>query len=242
VFHVKQPPEPEGVGGRDGARAERHGDDGTAPGGDRAATSEAAIAAYRTLLERYRGTLDLMSPRGFDELDDKLAEAERYAAAVARFAPEDGAVLDLGTGAGLPGVVVAARLAPRTVWWVERRLRRAAFLAQVAARPGFEGVRVADRDVRDLDAAEVGPVAAVTAQAVASFEAVAALTRHLWGDAVVLVSRKGPGWAAEVEALRGAAAAWGTASVEVVATEPLGTRGTLVAVRVQGGPACPPSA
>ncbi|MDF1521732.1 MAG: class I SAM-dependent methyltransferase [Trueperaceae bacterium] len=249
MFHVKQPPEPKASSVGDEGWAERgvgEGSPALGVGDSGAAASDiaarAAIDAYRALLERYRGTLDLMSPRAFDELDAKVAEAERYAAVVARFAPETGAVLDLGTGAGLPGAVVAARLAPRPVWWVERRHRRATFLAQVAARAGFEAVRVADRDVRDLDAVAVGPVVAVTAQAVASFEAVASLTRHLWDERVLLVSRKGPGWEAEVEALRQAVAGWGTATVEVVATEPLGTRGTLIAVRVQGGPACPPSA
>jgi 16S rRNA (guanine527-N7)-methyltransferase len=252
VFHVKQPPEPKAGGVEDEGTAVRGGGDGPASAdGARPEASEGAgggaaargpIDAYRAVLERYRSTLDLMSPRAFDELDAKIAEAERYAATVARFAPASGTVLDLGTGAGLPGVVVAARLAPRPVWWVERRQRRGAFLAQVAARPGFEAVRVADRDVRDLDVAAVGSVVAVTAQAVASFAAIASLTRHLWGERVLLVSRKGPGWEAEVDALREAVAAWGTATVEVVATEPLGTRGTLIAVRVQGGPACPPSA
>ncbi len=208
--------------------------------------ANAALVVYREQLARFRRTLDLMSDRGYAELETKMAEAERYVVAVLRYATAEGAVLDLGTGAGLPGIVVAARLAPRRVWWVERRRRRAAFLDQVAARAGLREVRVAAEDVRTLDVARTGCVAAVTAQAVAALDQVAALTRHLWADDVLLVSRKGPGWEAELEALRAVATGWGAyggpAVVDVVATEPLGTSGTLVAVRVRGGSACPPSA
>ena len=271
MFHVKQrsddvipggaseaeqgeaePSPRDGDGGVDGAAGPTGGAEGPAVP-DAAALriaaaghADAALVVYREQLARFRRTLDLMSDRGFAELDAKMAEAERYAAAIAVHAVPLGAVLDLGTGAGLPGVVVAARLAPRRVWWVERRRRRAAFLDQTAAHAGLREVRVAAADVRTLDVSATGRVAAVTAQAVASIDQVAALTRHLWSDDVLLVSRKGPGWEAEVEALRGAAHGWGayggSAGVEVVATEALGSGGTLVAVRVRGGSACPPSA
>lgn len=212
--------------------------------------SVAALDTYRSLLERYRQTLDLMSPRGFEQLDTKLDEAERYAEVIAELAQAEGPVLDLGTGAGLPGVVVAVRLQPRTVWWVERRRRRAVFLAQVVAHTHLTNVRVAEADVRELTAASVGEVAAVTAQAVASFADVAGLTRHLWGHDVLLVSRKGPGWQDEVAELREVATGWAEAEggrrgrvvdVEVVRAEPLHTRGSLIALRVRGGSTCPSS-
>ncbi|MFN2382578.1 MAG: RsmG family class I SAM-dependent methyltransferase, partial [Guyparkeria sp.] len=74
-------------------------------------------------------------------------------------------MLDLGSGAGLPGVVVAARVAPREVWWVERRRRRATFLTQVAAHARLSSVRVVVDDVRRITRPPDG-VATVTAQAV----------------------------------------------------------------------------
>jgi 16S rRNA (guanine527-N7)-methyltransferase len=203
----------------------------------------AALSIYRALLERHRDTLDLLSPTAHATLDRLLAEAEAYAAAVEAFAP-DGGILDLGSGAGLPGVVVAAYLHPRAVWWVERRLRRATFLEQVAARAHLSAVRIVADDVRRMPRPD-GGIAAVTAQAVAPLPDVARLTRHLWAERVVLISRKGPDWAAEVAAL----AAWCAdlphpgsaptarvpASVTLLAAEPLGTRGTLVTVEVRGG-------
>jgi len=222
------------------------------------AAADDAIRAYRGLLERYHRTLDLVSPQAFADIERHLAEAERYAAAVRDLADGSGVVLDLGSGAGLPGVVVAARLSPREVWWVERRRRRAAFLTQVAAHAGLPGVRVVADDVRRLARPEPA-VAAVTAQAVGTLLEVATLTSHLWAPRVVVISRKGPDWPAEVEAVtawwrregegrggdavpdaqderaRAAAAHGGWAPSQVLRTEPLGTRGTLVAVELRGG-------
>ena len=199
-----------------------------------------ALVAYRGLLDRYHRTLDLLSPAGYADIERHLAEAERYAAAVGELAAELGPVLDLGSGAGLPGVVVAARLAPREVWWVERRRRRATFLGQVAAQARLSSVRVIGDDVRRLAPPPEG-VAAVTAQAVGTLREVATLTRHLWGPRVLLVSRKGPEWPTEVAEL----AAWRRegrsvaddewAAPRVLRAEPLGTRGTLVAVELRGG-------
>ncbi|MBW6454357.1 MAG: class I SAM-dependent methyltransferase [Trueperaceae bacterium] len=199
-----------------------------------------ALVAYRALLDRYHRTLDLLSPAGYADIDRHLAEAERYAVAVGELATVTGPVLDLGSGAGLPGVIVAARLAPREVWWVERRRRRATFLTQVAAQARLSAVRVVAEDVRRL-ARPADGVAAVTAQAVGTLRDVAALTRHLWGTRVLIVSRKGPDWPDEFAAL-GAwwredpqAAGDGWAAPRVLRAEPLGTRGTLVAVELRGG-------
>ena len=205
-----------------------------------ASSADAALGAYRSLLERYHRTLDLLSPAGYADIERHMAEAERYATAVAELAPSGGPIVDLGSGAGLPGVVVAARLAPREVWWVERRRRRATFLTQVAAHAGLASVRVLEDDARRLTR-PAGGIAAVTAQAVGALAEVAAVTLPLWGRRVLLVSRKGPEWPSEVEALeawlRGArqAASGPWAPPRVLRAEALGTRGTLVAVEVRGG-------
>jgi 16S rRNA (guanine527-N7)-methyltransferase len=212
---------------------------------------DAAIGIYRDQLERYRETLNLLSPAGFAQLDRLLEEGERYAALIAALTnwgvadAEGGTILDVGSGAGLPGVVIAARLAPRPVWLVERRSKRATFLRGVAAGAGLQGVRVFSQDVRRLEPPP-GGLAVITAQAVASLRDIAAWTVHLWGPEVLMLSRKGPDWADEVTALRGWWLAEGPgrrlgapevseAAPRVVATEPLNTRGTLVAIRMAGG-------
>ena len=197
-------------------------------------SAAAAVAAYRVLLERYHHTLDLMSERGLADLDAKLADAWAYAAAIERWAGP-GTVVDVGSGAGLPGVVVAAAAPQRPVVWAERRRRRSTFLGMVAAGCGLANVTVVAADVRALRAEQLAqPLAAVTAQAVASWPALYAMTRHLHGATVVLVGRRGEHWTTEVASLAESIAAKPT----VLAAEALGRGGTLVVLSVPGGRPC----
>jgi len=194
-----------------------------------------AIERYRSLLARYHRTLDLMSERGLADVDRRLEEAERYLAVARRFVPEGGTVLDVGSGAGLPGVVLAAHLPRCRVVLSERRRKRVAFLRLVVGQLGLANTSVVEGDVAELRGlgAEV-----VVAQAVGTFGVVLGLTRDVAKGDAVWVSRKGPDWRQEVEA----AEAEVGAALAVVAVEPLGHRGSLVALRFAEGPVCPSSA
>ena len=207
------------------------GGDGGVPAGQEL---EAVVERYRGLLLRYHRTLDLMSDRGLEGVDEKLDDARAYARAIARWAGP-GCVVDVGSGAGLPGVVVAASAPERSVVWVERRRRRATFLGMVAAACGLERVQVIAGDVRSLARGSLpDPLAAVTAQAVAGWTDLYAWTRHLHGDRVALVARRGAAWAEEVAALARAIGA----EPQVLASEGLGRGGTLVVLSVPGGRPC----
>lgn len=213
--------------------------DGGVGGGVRSETADRgvgadAIVAYRALLERYHRTLDLMSDRGLAAFDAKLADAEAYAAAVQRWS-QPGHVVDVGSGAGLPGVVIAARAPERHVVLVERRRRRATFLELVRAGTGLSNVTVVASDVQRLDRAMLGgPAGVVTAQAVAGWRAVYGWTTAIHGEHVVLVARRGQAWAEEVAAFE---ASLGV-HVDVLAAEPQDRGGTLVVLRAPGGRRC----
>lgn len=211
-----------------------------------AATNETAarLRAYRALVERYHGTLDLVSKRGLAEFDRYLDEGLRYARLVERLVGPAACVVDVGSGAGLPGVVVAIALPGATVHLVERRRRRAAFLQLVVGQLGLANARVFEGDVRALTGVSAD---VVTAQAVASLAEVARLTAGVRGEACWLVSRRGPDWRAELEDVREATggagteagSAWADADVVEEALEP---HGSLVAIRLPGGLACRSSA
>lgn len=191
----------------------------------------ADLERYRALLRRYHRTLDLMSDAGLERLDDHMDDAAGYVDALARLSPAPARIMDLGAGAGLPGIVVALAFDDVAVELVERRRRRATFLRMAAATVGGAEVAVVSEDVR---ATEGAPVDVVLAQAVGTLEQVYEVTRHRHAACVVLMSRKGSEWRAEVESLEAAIGA----AVEVVAEEAMTRRGTLVAVRAQGGLPC----
>lgn len=90
-------------------------------------------------------------------------------AVVADLIPEDSRLVDVGSGAGLPGVVLALRRPDLRVDLVEPLQRRADFLAMVVTELGLgNAVRVhRGRAEEPSIRAEVGEVPRVTARAVA---------------------------------------------------------------------------
>jgi 16S rRNA (guanine527-N7)-methyltransferase len=67
------------------------------------------------------------------------------------FRPEDGVAFDVGSGAGLPGIVLACVFPQRRFRLVEPRRRAAAFLELAVDRLGLDNVDVAIRRAEDVD-------------------------------------------------------------------------------------------
>ena len=176
---------------------------------------EELLERYQQLLRLYAGTTNLVSSRVLDDLSRHVATACAYGEPI----PEDEAVLDVGSGAGLPAVPLAVCRPDLEVTMVERRARRAAFLDLVTASLGLGNLRVYNGDVRDWP----GSAAYVTAQAVAPFDEVYRLVRGSARFPLTLIARKGPGWRDEVERLEG----------RVFHVKPLDDGTELVAVRIE---------
>ncbi|MEX2536388.1 MAG: RsmG family class I SAM-dependent methyltransferase [Trueperaceae bacterium] len=192
------------------------------------------LKQYASLIERYHRTLDLISERAIQNLDGLIAEAVQYGRLIASLSPAPESVVDIGSGAGLPGIPLAIELPRQRIVLVERRRRRASFLRIAVAQLGLNNVTVHQDDVR----AVTEPCAdAVVAQSVGTFTEVYGLCRHLHGERVWMISRKGPDWRQE---LAGLEAELGTAAIES-REEQLASHGRLVAVLLPGGSACPPS-
>ena len=193
----------------------------------------AKLELYKELIGCYHHALDLMSAKAVADIDTKLTEAQSYADILEAQLSPDERILDVGSGAGLPGVVLALAFAENPVIWVERRQRRANFLRIVKGQLGLENVSVVHGDVRDM---QMPAVRWVCAQAVGSFPLLYCLTRHLHPPVVTLIARRGelsPAELGELERLTG--------PLHEVETTPLPTHGRLVALRVQGGCVCPSS-
>jgi 16S rRNA (guanine527-N7)-methyltransferase len=113
--------------------------------------------------------------------------------------PYEASVIDIGSGAGLPGVVLAVARPDLTVVLVEPMARRTAFLTEVVEALGLDNVTVTR--ARAEECAGVLPLAdVVTARAVAPLDRLAAWCLPLAALGGRLLALKGASAAEEVRA------------------------------------------
>lgn len=120
-------------------------------------------------------------------------------AQLTRFEPSRGSSwLDIGSGAGLPGVVVAL-LVEGPVTLVEPRRLRAEFLERVVGELGLSSrVSVAASHVQDVS----GSCDVITARAVASLDKLLRLSTHLSTEKTLWVLPKGRSARSELDEAR----------------------------------------
>jgi len=102
-------------------------------------------AAHLALLARWRGAMDLVGPGPLEPHFDDADTVARAIEARGRWA-------DLGSGAGFPGVALAAWHPEAEVTLVESREKRAAFLEQLRRALGLPNLRVLRARAEDLPA------------------------------------------------------------------------------------------
>lgn len=120
-----------------------------------------AVAAFGALLREHGLERGLLGPRELSRLWERHL---LNSAAVVPFLT-GGALADVGSGAGLPGLVIAAMEPERKVTLLEPMERRAAWLEEAVGRLGLVNAEVVR--TRAEDAPRRGQYGAVTARAVA---------------------------------------------------------------------------
>ena len=169
-------------------------------------TPEAARRAFSSerlpLAERYVELLatagverGLIGPREAPKLWDRHV---LNCLALTSLVPRRAAVADLGSGAGLPGLVLAIGRPDLTVTLVEPLQRRTIFLDEVVDELGLEGVRVLRGRAEDLHGRERFDV--VTARALAPLDRLVGWGMPLVAADGVLLAMKGSSAAEEIAA------------------------------------------
>ena len=119
-------------------------------------------------------------------------------AVLAEAIPESVSVCDIGTGAGLPGLVVAIARPDLRVTLVEPLLRRTTFLSEVVDELSLDHVEVVRGRAEDLHGARTFDV--VTSRAVAPLERLLGWSMPLVAPTGALVAMKGSSVADEIAA------------------------------------------
>ena len=121
-------------------------------------------------------------------------------AAVGALVPPGATVVDIGSGAGLPGLPLAIARPDLTIVLVESMLRRTTFLSEVVADLELDAVSV--RRARAEELTETGFADVVTARAVAPIDKLAPWALQLAKDRGVVLALKGAGAAEELASAR----------------------------------------
>ena len=135
-------------------------------------------------------------------------------AVVAELVPRRCELVDLGSGAGLPGIVLAIMRPLAAVTLVEPMARRTVFLQECADRLELRNVRVRRGRAEDL-AGQVG-ADIVTARAVARLGRLAGLAAGLARPGGTVLAIKGASAAAELEQARPELLRIGASGIEIL--------------------------
>lgn len=181
--------------------------------------AEEALARYRDLLAGPGTERGLIGPREVDRLWDRhILNCAVVADPKLGLIPEGASVADVGSGAGLPGVVWAIVRPDIRVTLVEPLLRRATFLTEAVVDLNLTSrVSVERARAEDLLKSGWAPVDVVTARAVAALDKLAGWTLPLAKDGGALVALKGASAGEEVAEAKPILEKLGVRSVDVIA-------------------------
>ena len=160
-------------------------------------TLDARVAAFRAEFARWSPRINLTSSAERTNLDERhIADSLQ----LLDLAPDARAWIDVGTGGGFPGAILAAALPPGTVTMVESNNKKAAFLRAACLAMDVRATVLAER--AEAVVARMAPPDVVSARAVASLTDLLDLT-HPWLRAGALgLFPKGRGAEREIEAAR----------------------------------------
>jgi 16S rRNA (guanine527-N7)-methyltransferase len=170
-----------------------------------------AAERYAQLLAGAGVTRGLLGPR---EVPRLWTRHLLNSAAIADLVPRPATLIDLGSGAGLPGIVLALLLPDVTVTLLERMQRRSIFLTECVEELGLSNARVCQATAEEL----AGKIAVdvVTARAVAPLDRLAGLAAGLVRPGGLILAIKGATAGEEVARARPVLRRLGMRDVAVV--------------------------
>ena len=151
------------------------------------------LASYVGLLSLWTGRVDLVAPAAKEVLLDRhvLDSLAAWALLSAcRLLPSGAGILDVGSGAGLPGIVFAAVEPKLPVYLCEPREKRVAFLRECRRVLGLPNCVVFPQRFEDLDPNSMSGLSVVISRAVGIDDVILGGSRRLFaasGGSVALM-------------------------------------------------------
>lgn len=160
-----------------------------------------AVKAYSEELTLWNKTHALLGPAAFGALEKQFLDSLSSLRLIRESGKDPEKFIDVGSGAGLPGILLSIFLPDAEAVLLERSLKKAGFLRNAAAMAGLRGVDVHDHDLKR----EEGTYDLVTLRAFSSLESsITDLLRVTKpGGRVVAYKGKREKSVAEIDSLKG---------------------------------------
>ncbi|MHA7134498.1 16S rRNA (guanine(527)-N(7))-methyltransferase RsmG [Oerskovia turbata] len=155
------------------------------------------VAQFASMLHDQGELRGLIGPREVSRIWERHI---LNSAAVVQFLPEQGTIADIGSGAGLPGIVIAAMRPEAHVLLIEPMERRCAWLSEVISELELSNVDVKRGRAEEYHGAF--QCDAVTSRAVAALEKLARMSLPLVERGGEMVVLKGRNVSQEIEPAR----------------------------------------
>ena len=170
-----------------------------------------ALSEYAAMLRA--SPHNLLSPSALSELESRHLPESLAFAKLLPTEPSPQRVLDVGSGGGLPGIILALSRADLHVELLEARQKKVEFLEMVVRELGLQVVvhRGRAEDLRRTALANSFDL--VTARAVAPMQRLVGWTVPFLTPGGLLYAVKGEQWREEVDIARDALGAWGASVV-----------------------------
>ncbi|WP_298134966.1 16S rRNA (guanine(527)-N(7))-methyltransferase RsmG [Acidiferrobacter sp.] len=185
------------------------------------AAIEARLLAYLETLARWNRVFNLTAVR---DPEDMVARHLLDSLAILPHLPA-GRLLDVGSGAGLPGIPIAVLQPQRPVVLLDRSRKRMDFLTEVVARMALTQVVLVHGRVEDHTPG--APYDVITARAFASLNDIAAATGRLLAQGGIIAAMKG---ALPTEEIASVAPPFAVAAVHALQVPGLAAKRHLVAL------------
>jgi 16S rRNA (guanine527-N7)-methyltransferase len=143
------------------------------------------LLTYMALLKEWSGTYNLVAPR---ERDFLLTRHLLDSLSIARWL-QKGSLLDVGTGAGLPGLPLAIINPDMEVSMIDSAGKKIRFIRHVGRTLNLGNIHPMLQRIEDMD--ETGPYANITSRAFASLRDFAEAVRSCADQSTRLLAMKG---------------------------------------------------
>jgi 16S rRNA (guanine527-N7)-methyltransferase len=158
------------------------------------------LRRFVELLDRWRRITNLISERSFADVWDRHIQDSIY---IHGFGHSANRWLDLGTGAGFPGIVIGVLIAGHEhaqVHCVESDARKCAFLRTAIGELDIP-VKVHNIRAEFISPAVTGSIDVVTARGFSSIKHILTISHHYVSDGAIVILPRGRTAAREVETI-----------------------------------------